>query len=110
MRFGSGEQAALRQQLVDDIPSDIGQPEIAALEPEGEFAKIPAERAPYCGVPIVDMHGGFESIVAVSVRRLQVTGGRSQDERAGDGTVTSFGRDVPQVDGGPYAPRSWGEC
>jgi hypothetical protein len=74
VRRSAANRATLRQQFIDDRPGYVGQPEIAALEPEGEFAKIPAEQVPHCGVPIVDMHGDFDSVVAVSVRRLQVAG------------------------------------
>src|ERR1051325_10060402 len=52
------------QQLVDDLPLDVGQPKIAALKPEREFFVIEAEQVQDGRVEIVDVDAVFDGVEA----------------------------------------------
>jgi hypothetical protein len=55
---------ALRQQLLDDIPADVGQPKIAALGLVSELQVIQTQQMQNRGLKIVHVHAVFDGIEA----------------------------------------------
>ena len=57
-------QAALREKFLHHVPMHVGEPEVAALEAEGQFGVIEAKQMQQRRVQVVDVylvHGGVET-------------------------------------------------
>ena len=63
LRRASGEH------FFDDVPADVGQTVIAALEAERQLEMVQAKQMQQCGLQIVDVDDVFDGVVAKFVGR-----------------------------------------
>ena len=59
----------LRQYIADDVPVDVGEAEVAALEAVGQFLVVDAEQMEHGRVEIVDRDDVLDGVITEIIRR-----------------------------------------